>query len=204
MKKERIAIFGGTFAPPHMGHVHVVETVLKKVTLDRMMIIPTAIPPHKEKAAGDTPAQRLEMCRAAFGDLPKTEISSYEIDKGGLSYSVDTLEHFSSPERMLFLVCGSDMFESLPTWFKAERIFELATIVCVPRCRGDYERLQCFKDEFTRRYSAKVRLLGTNPFEMSSTEIRNRIVRSESLDGILPPKVMDIIMRDGLYKNTEL
>ena len=123
MKTERIGLFGGTFAPPHMGHVKAVKSLLRHVRLDKVLIMPTAIPPHKVKVKGDTPETRLEMCRAAFGGIEKAEISTYEIDKGGLSYSVDTLEHLTKEGRRIFMLCGGDMFKTaLDSTAKGENV----------------------------------------------------------------------------------
>ena len=199
MKTERIGLFGGTFAPPHIGHVKAVKSLLRHVRLDKVLIMPTAIPPHKVKVKGDTPETRLEMCRAAFGGIEKAEISTYEIDKGGLSYSVDTLEHLTTEGRRIFMLCGGDMFKTLPTWYKAERIFELATIVALPRCESEYDELAALVPEYKEKYNAKVRLIRTNPYEISSTEIREMIKNGEDLSKILPAGVIEIIEREKLY-----
>ena len=102
---EKIGLYGGTFGPPHLGHVYAAKTFLREVAPDRLLIMPAGIPPHKEKAAGDTPELRLAMCRAAFGDLPHTEISDYEIRKPGKSYTVETLEHLAAPGREITMLC---------------------------------------------------------------------------------------------------
>ena len=103
---ERIGLYGGTFAPPHLGHVHAAKVFLATVSLDRLLIMPAGIPPHKTKTAGDTPEERLAMCRAAFGNLPHTEISDYEIRKPGKSYTVETLEALAAPEREITMLCA--------------------------------------------------------------------------------------------------
>lgn len=199
MKTERIGLFGGTFAPPHNGHVKAVKTMLRHVRLDKLIVMPTAVPPHKVKVSVDTPEIRLEMCRAAFSGIDKVEVSSYEIDKGGLSYSVDTIEHLTSENRRLFMLCGGDMFKSLPIWRRAERIFALTTIVCIPRSSGEYDELSALAAQYREKYGAKIRLIGTNPFEISSTEIREMIKNGEDLKKILPNGVESIIKREKLY-----
>ena len=204
MKTERIGLFGGTFAPPHLGHVLALKTMLRHVKLDKVLVMPTAIPPHKIKVKGDTPEQRLEMCRAAFGSIDKVEVSTYEIDKGGISYTVETLEHLSKDGRRIFMLCGGDMFKSLPRWYRAERIFELATIVCVPRCEGEYGELEVLASEYKEKNGAKIRLIGTNPFEISSTRIREMIVNGENLGNILPDGVAEIIKRENLYSEENI
>ena len=102
------------------------------------------------------------------------------------------------------MLCGGDMFKSLSTWYQAERIFELATIVCVPRCKGEYGELAALVPLYTEKYNAKIRLIGTNPFEISSTEIREKIANSEKLDKILPEGVIEIIKREKLYQDNDV
>lgn len=198
-KNEKIVLFGGTFAPPHLGHVHAVETVLSELDFDRLIIMPTAIPPHKIKAGGDTPKVRLEMCRSAFGNLPKTEISSYEIEKGGVSYTVNTLEYLRTEDNHIYLLCGSDMFLTLDTWFQAERIFKLASIVCVPRYDESFDKLMEKKKSYEKLFSADIEIIGADPFVASSTEIRKRIESRADLTGLLPDGVIEIINREKLY-----
>ena len=133
---EKIGLYGGTFGPPHLGHVYAAKTFLREVAPDRLLIMPAGIPPHKEKAAGDTPELRLAMCRAAFGDLPHTEISDYEIRKPGKSYTVETLEHLAAPGREITMLCGTDMFLTLDHWHRAPDIFALCTVACLARENG--------------------------------------------------------------------
>ena len=134
-RKIRTGLFGGTFAPPHLGHVHAVETILRSAGLDEVIVMPTATPPHKIRSGGDTPEQRLEMCRAAFEFLEGVWVSDFEIMKGGVSYTVQTLEHFAEtePEREIHLICGTDMFLTLDKWYRAADIFRLAKMICIPR-----------------------------------------------------------------------
>ena len=199
--KIRTGLFGGTFAPPHLGHVHAVETILRHAGLDEILVMPTAVPPHKVKAKGDTPELRLEMCRAAFGGLGRVIVSDYEIKKGGISYTVQTLEHFAEnePEREIHLVCGTDMFLTLDKWFRAADIFRLAKIICIPRDRTELAVLTEKQAEYAENYHAETQILDVEPIDMSSTEIRRRIESGESLDAFLPDAVTEIIKREGLY-----
>ena len=199
--KIRTGLFGGTFAPPHLGHVHAVETILCHAGLDEILVMSTAVPPHKVKAKGDTPELRLEMCRAAFGGLGRVTVSDYEIKKGGISYTVQTLEHFAEnePEREIHLVCGTDMFLTLDKWFRAADIFRLAKIICIPRDRTELAVLTEKQAEYAENYHAETQILDVEPIDMSSTEIRRRIESGESLDAFLPDAVTEIIKREGLY-----
>lgn len=200
-RKIKTGLFGGTFAPPHLGHVHAVETILRHAGLDEILVMPTAVPPHKVKAKGDTPGLRLEMCRAAFGTLDRVTVSDYEIRKGGISYTVQTLEHFAEnePEREIHLVCGTDMFLTLDKWFRAADIFRLAKIICIPRDRTDLAVLTEKQAEYAETYRAETQILDVEPIDMSSTEIRRRIENGEDLDAFLPSAVTEIIKRENLY-----
>ena len=206
MTMERIGIFGGTFAPPHMGHVRAAEAFLRAMNPEgcadrlRLLVMPTATPPHKRKAAGDTSEARLRMCRAAFGDLPDTEVSDYEIQKGGVSYTVLTLEHFAGEDRELWLLCGSDMFLTLDRWFRAEDIFRLARIAGISRGTEEFAALDRKRAEYEEKTGRQVLLLREEPFPLSSTEIRRRVAEGENMDGLLPPGVEAIIRRERLYE----
>ena len=204
---ERIGIFGGTFAPPHMGHVRAAEAFLRAMNPEgcgeklRLIVMPTATPPHKLKAAGDTSEARLRMCRAAFGGLPDTEVSDYEITKGGISYTVLTLEHFAAEDRELWLLCGSDMFLTLDRWFRAEDIFRLARIAGVSRGTEEFAVLDRKRAEYEEKTGRQVLLLEDEPFPLSSTEIRRRVTAGEDMDGLLPRGVEEIIRQERLYEN---
>ncbi|MBQ3708459.1 MAG: nicotinate (nicotinamide) nucleotide adenylyltransferase [Clostridia bacterium] len=200
MKTERLGLFGGTFAPPHLGHVRALESFLKTVRPDRTLVMPTGIPPHKSKAEGDTPEARLSMCRAAFGSFPGVEISDYEIRKDGPSYTVETLRHLEAPGREIILFCGSDMFLTLPKWVRAEEIFRLATIAAMSRASDPDGRMQSAKAAYEADYGARVILIGEEPVELSSTEVRRAIREGKDLTPYLPDAVADIIRREGLYR----
>ena len=198
--REKIVLFGGTFAPPHLGHVHAVRTVAEHIDVDKIIIMPTFMPPHKVKVKGDTPELRLEMCRAAFGEIDKELVSDYEIKKGGVSYTVHTLEYLSAEyDADIYLLCGTDMFLTLDTWFRSEQIFRLAKIVCIPRDTENINLLYSKKSEYENTYGAEVMIIGSDPFEVSSTEIRRMISAEEDLTSCLPNGVIEIINREKMY-----
>ena len=200
-RKIKTGLFGGTFAPPHLGHIHAVETILQYAGLDKILVMPTAVPPHKAKAKGDTPELRLAMCRAAFEPLDGVTVSDFEIRKGGVSYTVQTLEHFAEtePEREIHLICGTDMFLTLDKWFRAEDIFRLAKIICIPRDRTDLALLEEKRKVYEETHRASAVILDVEPIDMSSTEVRRRIESGEDLTGFLPDAVSQIIEREKLY-----
>jgi len=196
----KTGLFGGTFAPPHLGHLHAAKTFLREVELDELIIMPTYLPPHKEKSAGDTPELRYRMCEALFGGLPRTVISDYEIRKEGISYTVETLEYLhSTAERKIHLLCGTDMFLTLDSWRRAEDIFSLCEVVCMPRYDSSYGEVLAKKEEYRRKFGKDTTLLSEDPFVLSSSEIREKIHSRNDLSDFLSQDVIEIIKNEGLY-----
>ena len=200
-KLERVGLYGGTFSPPHKGHIYAAKTMLEHIPLDRLLIMPAYIPPHKIKNSYDTPKQRYKMCQSAFGDIPKTLVSDYEISKGGISYSIETINYLKNENNIIYMLCGSDMFLTLDKWYKADEIFRKAEIVCVPRFSDDLNKLEEKKDSYEKEYSAKIHLIGVNPLVISSTEIREKITNGENLAPYLTEEVIKIIKEENLYSH---
>ena len=200
---EKIGLYGGTFAPPHLGHVHAARAFLRAIPVDRLLVMPTFQPPHKAKAAGDTPEVRLEMCRAAFAGIPGVEVSDYEITKADVSYTVQTLRHLTAENREIYLLCGTDMFLTLEKWYQAEEIFRLAKIVCMSRTTEKEQEIAETHARYLRKFGQDCILLKEDPLEVSSTRIREAIRKGQSLAAYVPTEVEAILRRDGLYKGTE-
>ena len=117
----KLGFFGGTFNPPHLGHVRAAEAAAKTLGLDVLYVIPAGIPPHKELPANSAdPDQRLEMACLAFGEIPGVQVLDWELRRPGRSYTSDTVERLvkAHPGDELWLLCGTDMFETLPSWHK--------------------------------------------------------------------------------------
>lgn len=197
---EKLGLYGGTFAPPHYGHIHAVKTFLEEVSLDRVLIMPTYQPPHKAKAAGDTPEVRLEMCRAAFGDIPGVEVSDYEIRKADVSYTVQTLEHLAAPGREIYLLCGTDMFLTLDRWYRAADIFRMAKMVCISRTEEKEEEIRKASERYGRQFGQTGIFLEAAPLVLSSSVVREAIQAGKDLTEYVPAAVEAIVRRDGLYR----
>ena len=199
MKKRKVGIFGGTFNPPHNGHVASAESFCRQMQLDELLIIPAYIPPHKEYSSLVTCEQRLEMCRLAFSTLEKATVSDIEIKRGGTSYTYLTLQELSNDNVELYFLCGTDMILSMDTWKNPQIIFNLAHI-CYARRENDCDnsallRAKC--DDYKRRFGANVHEISTDVIEISSSEIRN----SEDLASAnLPDSVLQYVREKGLYK----
>ena len=129
----RIGIYGGTFAPIHIGHVEAAKAFMVQMKLDYLFVIPAAIPPHKQIDESDDPIHRLRMCELAFEGVDGVVISDIEIKRGGKSYTYDTLTALSRPDARLFLLCGTDMVLTFDKWFRFEDIFKMCYPVYVRR-----------------------------------------------------------------------
>ena len=202
MPKIKLGIYGGTFSPPHLGHVSAAKSFLDGVGLDRLLIMPNFLPPHKLEDSFASVEDRLAMCRLAFGDLPNTEISDFEILNGGTSYTYLTLEAFSSDDNDLYFLCGTDMFLTLSSWKNPEVIFKLATI-CYVRRENDIKNDAMFEkktEEYRKNYSARIIPLSHDTVEISSTELREDIKNEDLLRHSLSDKVSKYIRERGLYR----
>ncbi len=198
----RLGIYGGTFSPPHMGHISAAKAFVDTIQLDKLLIIPTYIPPHKSADDVSSPGDRLEMCRLAFSQIPKAEISDIEIRRRGKSYTYLTLEELHKEEIELFLLCGTDMFLSLDTWVNFRRIFELATI-CYIRRENDTENDVAVNgkiSEYQTRYNAKIIEVDHSVIELSSTDIRKALTNRRDTTKMLDHKTLSYITEKGLYK----
>lgn len=198
----RIGIYGGTFSPPHRGHVAAARAFMEQMWLDFLYVIPTATPPHKTVNAPVSAEDRLAMCRAAFAGIEGVYVSDLEIRRGGTSYTVDTLRELAGEDRRLFLLCGTDMMLTLDRWREAEEIFCLCYPVYVRReasdPRLDAQIVQKI-EEYNRRYGRIVRRIVTEPIEISSTELRDAIREGRDVTPWLPPMVETYIRDKHLY-----
>lgn len=195
----RIGIFGGSFNPIHNGHIHLIKCALNDFSLDRLILVPTALAPHKSSAEYVPAQHRLEMCRLAVSDIEKVQISSFEIDKGGKSYSIDTIEHFcemyTSDE--LFLLVGSDMLFSFDKWYCYEKILEKASLCAVSRHGDDIEKLEQCAEKL--RKFGQILISHSDSVPMSSSEIRHFINFGKDFSCYLPKKVVQYIKAHSLY-----
>lgn len=195
----KTGIYGGTFSPVHMGHVRSCSLFLDAFCLDRLVVMPAGIPPHKEmtdRVAGDV---RLEMCRAAFLPLsPKIEVSDFEIKKGGKSYTIDTVRHYAGDD--VILLCGTDMLLCLDCWMRAAELMSLCQFAVIPRRADETEKILRCAERLKREYGARISLIDAEPLEVSSSEIRERIRRGDDVSSLVPGGVMEIIRDRGLYR----
>lgn len=204
---ERVGIYGGTFSPIHMGHVRAALAYMEQEQPDRLLVIPTATPPHKAEVAGADEMQRLHMVKLAFAGCDayrrgQLEVSDCEIRRTGKSYTVLTLEELSAPDRELSLLVGTDMFLTLDQWFRAEDIFRLARIVLMRR-ENESANDAAIAGKWTnyeQHYGARLARIHLPPLVVSSTELRQRLKDGGTTEGLLPDGVAAYIAENNLYK----
>jgi nicotinate-nucleotide adenylyltransferase len=221
--QARIGIFGGTFNPVHIGHLRAAEEVLCTLCLERMVFVPSADPPHKIDIPGDPIARaelRLEWIRMAIRGNPRFEVDELEIERGGASYSVDTLRTFGeriSPEKPVFTI-GQDAFVDIDSWREPEALFDLANFAVITRPPVALESLadwlpRCIRDivepdpsgvfAHYHRAGTWIRLVEIPALDISSSDIRIRLRDGESVRYLLPPEVEEAIEKSGAYRDVE-
>ena len=200
----KIGIYGGTFNPPHRGHITAAQAAVEKLGLDKLLLIPDKVPPHKVMPAGSAnEQQRYEMTALAAGKIGKlAEASDIELHREGVSYTSDTLRqlHAQYPADTLYLLMGSDMFLSLHTWHEPEVICRLAHICAFSRMEdGEKEAFAAQKDFLEQKYGAKVDIVvNDHVIELSSTDVREAFASGKGKD-LTPYAVFGYIEREHLY-----
>lgn len=191
----KIGVLGGTFNPPHTGHRILIENALNVVNFDKILIIPTFIPPHKTCYDIVQPYDRINMCRLAFSDIKNAQISTVEIDRGGKSYTYDTLCALKEqyPDAQFYFIMGSDMTNSFKQWYRYEDILSLCKICACKRYESDNS-----ENPF-EEYSDRIIFCDGEPFEISSTEIRERIKNGQDVSRYLDKDVYQYILTRKLY-----
>lgn len=193
---HRIGVFGGTFDPPHLGHAIVAGEVADALALDRLLWVPASIPPHKTGRTITPGAVRRRLVEAAVAHDPRFELCDLELERGGVSYTVDTLRRLKAdhPGWSLSLVLGSDLAGGLSSWKEPRSVLELAELVVISRpgtgagSGGDVPAAGC------------VRTVQVTPVDISSSKVRERVRQGLSVRDMVSPAVLAVIETEGLYR----
>ncbi|WP_341320770.1 nicotinate-nucleotide adenylyltransferase [Solibacillus sp. FSL H8-0523] len=186
---KKIGLLGGTFNPPHIGHLIMANEVYAALDLTEVRFMPNAKAPHKEATTSATNAQRLKMVELAIQDVPYFSASTFELERGGVSYTYDTMKAMceQEPDVEFYFIIGGDMIDSLHTWYRIDELVELVQFVGVKRpgseAKTDYN----------------VRMVEVPEINLSSTFIRNRLQQQGPLQFLLPEEVERYIREEGLY-----
>ena len=197
----KIAVFGGSFDPVHVEHIRLAEAAIEELGLDKLFVMPAHTPPHKKGKTLSADADRLELCRLAFEDIGKVEVSDYEIAQGGTSYTYLTCRHFKEqyPSAEIFWIVGTDMLRDFPTWRHPEDILKNVTLAVCGRAETDgwWEEEQ---REFTQKFGVEFKRFSYNGAAVSSTKIRVLAGAGMRLTPLVSENVEKYIQEKGLYK----
>jgi nicotinate-nucleotide adenylyltransferase len=201
----RLGIYGGTFDPVHYGHLLLAEQCREQSALDEVWFVPAAAPPHKENVEITSAKHRVNMLDFAVAGCPELKICELELERGGVSYTVDTLQQLSDedPSRELFLLVGMDSLLDLPTWREPERILQLATVVAVNRrsqhSSGAEQSALSACRQITPAAEERIELAEMPDIDISATDIRSRVRAGKSIRFLTPRPVAMYIAEHGLY-----
>jgi nicotinate-nucleotide adenylyltransferase len=198
----RIGILGGTFNPPHLGHLVCAQEAHCELELDQVMLIPAGMPPHKPVEAEPGAAHRLELCRLAIRGDDRFTVSDLEVRRDGPSYTVDTLDLLSThaPSDELFLILGGDIAAGLGGWHEPERVLELATVAIAKRRGTARSAVQRTLDQLTG--GERARFFQMPRIGISSTMLRRRVRTGQSIRYFVPDAVAAYIEEHGLYRHS--
>ncbi|PWI57191.1 nicotinate-nucleotide adenylyltransferase [Sulfoacidibacillus thermotolerans] len=197
----RIGLFGGTFDPPHVGHLMIAQIASEAAQLDRVDFIPAAMPPHKLFQVMTDASVRLEMVRLAVTDFADFDVNPLECERPGPSYTVDTVRAYREryPQDELFLLLGEDMYNDFAQWKDAALIAKEVTLIVAPRPE---QSMQDMKRESPKHISnVKVIHLEMPALDLSSSWLRKRLVAGLRVDPLLPREVAKWIAKTGVYNS---
>jgi len=196
----KTGILGGTFNPIHNGHLYMAFEAKETLELDRIIFVPNYIPPHKE-ASDRNPEDVLKMLELALEEYDDFIISTFELEKKGLSYTYETLEYFTKiyPHDEFYFIIGEDSYVNFSLWKNPEKIISFAKLVVFQRHGFDLKESHATKAVLENQNSKPV-VLDSMILEISSSDIRNRVVRNKQISYLVPAKVRDYIYEHGLYK----
>lgn len=198
---KKYGIFGGSFNPIHYGHLMICEYIKEEMGLDKVIFIPTGNPPHKD--LGVSAEDRYEMVRLAISPNPDFEISDIETTRVNLSYTVDTIRELKKiyKEEKLYFLIGLDSLFQLKTWKKIGDLSqEIEFVVALRPGYIDKEEINGEIDFLRENFGTRINLIKTPLYEISSTDLRDRIHEGKSLRYLIPKKVLDYIEESGFYK----
>ena len=206
-RRERLGLFGGSFDPPHRGHLHAARAAGEAFGLDHVVFLPAAGPPHTPGGTLVAGAERLAMLRLTVGEEPLFSVDGRELDRTGPSFTIDTVREILRERRgeervELFLIIGSDNLPGLPEWCEVEALLALVRPVVVYREGDPRGALTALERELSAAATEKLAAgwLELPPVPASSTELRESLARGEDPHGLLVPGVLEHVLARGLYR----
>lgn len=202
MKKKKIGIMGGTFNPIHIGHLILGQTALEQFQLDKVLFMPTKNPPHKSCNHILDDAVRAEMVGIAIKDNPNFELSTFEMDREGITYTADTLFQLTKqhPDEEYYFIVGADSLFYIDRWKDPGTIFKLSKLLAAVRGQKSNKEMLQKITELNETFLASVDLLNSPNIDISSTEIRERAKNGMDIQYYVTPNVAKYIQKNNLYR----
>lgn len=202
MKKKKIGIMGGTFNPIHIGHLILGQTALEQFQLDKVLFMPTKNPPHKRYDNIVDDAIRAEMVLIAIKDNPYFELSTFEMDREGITYTADTLTQLTkqNPDEEYYFIVGADSLFYIDRWKDPATIFKLSRLLAAVRGQASNKDMLRKIEELNETFHASVELLNSPNIDISSSEIRERIQNGMDIQYYVMPDVARYIQSNDLYR----
>ncbi len=196
----KIGVFGGTFNPIHNGHLNLISSFQKEFEFDEILLIPTNVPPHKQANNIVEKEHRIEMCRLAIEDISNASVNEIEFERAEKSYTYVTLSQLKQEynDAKFYLIMGSDMFLSLKTWYKYDELKKIAVFCTACREKNEFKEVSKFSEEL-KSEGAQCYVLNIDAVEISSTQVREKIMFDEDCSSLVPEKVIDYIKKSNLY-----
>lgn len=204
--KRRVGVYGGTFDPPHLGHLVAAQSVLDMWYLDEVLFIPSGTPPHKDQHEVTPARHRYLMTLLATLDNPRFSTSRIELDRDAPSFTVDTLRQLrdeSEEDVELFFIIGVDAILGLPTWKEPQAVLELCHMVVVGRPGYAHESIAGHLGDLYTNYGHRIHFAEIPAIEVSASDIRTRVREGASIRYLVPDMVREYIEAHGLYRNEE-
>jgi nicotinate-nucleotide adenylyltransferase len=192
----RVGVFGGTFDPPHVGHVALAEAAFRELALDRLLVVVVGTPPHKDV---ETDAEtRFRLAEAAFATIPNVEVSRHELEREGPSYTVSTARWAESELGRTVFVVGADEFADFLSWKDPNGVLEHVSLAVATRPGYPRDRLETVRTQLAR--PDRVRYFHLDPIDVASRDVRARVAAGRPVDRLVPPAVLRLIHELGLYR----
>lgn len=197
---EKWGIIGGTFDPIHLAHIYIAQTAKEKLNLQKVIFMPAGSPPHKSQMRITEASVRLKMVKAAIEGIEGFEVSDYEIQKKTKSYTYQTLQYLKSEDKQIYFITGADCLINIESWKNPDIILKSCKLVVVTRPGFEIAELEKQREKIQKKYNTEIIFLDVEGIDISSTEIRKRVLEQKSIEEFLPKKVINIINEQRLYR----
>lgn len=200
--RKKIGILGGTFDPIHIAHLILAENAYEQFDLETILIMPTYVPPHKLNKEVTSAQHRTKMVQLAIEDNKHFKLSTIELERGGLTYTSDTLSELTAnnPENEYYFIIGADSLSQIEEWYKPQIIMQNAVLLVAVREHMEIETIEEMINELKEKYQAKIYLLRTSNMDISSSMLRKKVAAGENIKYYVPKDVEKYIYQNHLYR----